>query len=121
MGGYYANFFGSINNSKVILINPAIPPLKGFEGYLGENENYSTGEKFIITKNDIKFLRSLVTAKFNNQKNTLVFLESGDEVLNYVEAAKYFSGSNIDITYGGSHSYESIANKLEKISKFIDI
>ena len=71
--------------------------------------------------NDIKFLRSLVTAKFNNQKNTLVFLESGDEVLNYVEAAKYFSGSNIDITYGGSHSYESITNKLEKIVRFIGI
>jgi len=90
LGGYYANFFGSNNKSKVILINPAIPPLKGFEEYLGENENFSTGEKFIVTKDDIKFLRSLVTKKFNNQKNTLVFLESGDEVLNYVEAAKYF-------------------------------
>ena len=121
LGGYYANFFGSINKSKVILINPAIPPLKGFEEYLGENENYSTGEKFIVTKDDIKFLRSLVTKKFNNQKNTLVFLESGDEVLDYVEAAKYFLGSNIDITYGGSHSYESITNKLEKIVRFIGI
>ena len=59
--------------------------------------------------------------EFNNQKNTLVFLESGDEVLNYVEAAKYFLGSNIDITYGGSHSYESITNKLEKIVRFIGI
>ena len=58
---------------------------------------------------------------FNNQKNTLVFLESGDDVLNYVEAARYFLGSNIDITYGGSHSYESISNKLEKISRFIEI
>ena len=48
LGGYYANFFGSINKSKVILINPAIPPLKGFEEYLGENENYSTGEKLSL-------------------------------------------------------------------------
>ena len=75
----------------------------------------------IRDRDDIKFLRSLVTKKFNNQKNTLVFLESGDEVLNYVEAAKYFLGSNIDITYGGSHSYESITNKLEKIVRFIGI
>ena len=69
LGGYYANFFGSINNSKVILINPAIPPLKGFEEYLGENQNYSTGERFIVTKEDIKFLRSLEIKKLNNQKN----------------------------------------------------
>ena len=121
LGGYYANFFGSINNSKVILINPAIPPLKGFEEYLGENQNYSTGEKFIVTKEDIKFLRSLKIKELNNQKNILVLLESGDEVLNFIETVKYFQGSNIDITFGGNHSYESIDAKLEKIVKFLNI
>ena len=121
LGGYYANFFADINNAKAILINPAIPPLKGFEEYRGENENYSTGEKFNVYKEDIKFLRSLVVKEFNNQKNLLVLLESGDEVLNYAEAVKYFKGSNIDITFGGSHSYESMANKLEKIVKFLEI
>ena len=121
LGGYYANFFADINNAKAILINPAIPPLKGFDEYLGENENYSTGEKFNVSKEDIKFLRSLVVKEFNNQKNVLVLLESGDEVLNYAETVKYFKGSNIDITFGGSHSYESMANKLEKIVKFLEI
>tara|TARA_B100000963_G_scaffold232145_1_gene202692 strand:- start:4041 stop:4616 length:576 start_codon:yes stop_codon:yes gene_type:complete len=121
LGGYYANFFGSINNSKVILINPAIPPLKGFEEYLGENQNYSTGERFIVTKEDIKFLRSLEIKKLNNQKNILVLLESGDEVLNFIETVKYFQGSNIDITFGGNHSYESVDTKLEKIVKFLNI
>ena len=121
LGGYYANFYGNIYKSKVILINPAIPPLKGFEEYLGENENYSTGEKFIVTKDDIKFLRTLVAKKFSNQNNTLILLESGDDVLNYIETAKYFQGSNIDITFGGSHSYESITDKLEKIVKFLEI
>ncbi len=121
LGGYYANFYGNIYNSKVILINPAIPPLKGFEEYLGENENYSTGEKFIVTKEDIKFLRTLVAKKYNNQNNTLILLESGDDVLNYIETAKYFQGSNIYITFGGSHSYESITDKLEKIVKFLEI
>lgn len=121
LGGYYANFFGSINNSKVILINPAIPPLKGFEEYLGENQNYSTGERFIVTKEDIKFLRSLEIKELNNQKNILVLLESGDEVLNFIETVKYFQGSNIDITFGGNHSYESVNTKLEKIVKFLNI
>jgi len=121
LGGYYANFFAGLKKSKAILINPAIPPLKNFEEYLGENVNYSTGEKFNVTKKDIRFLRSLAVNKFNNQKNTLVLLESGDEVLNYIETTKYFEGSNIDITFGGSHTYESINKKLEKIVKFIEI
>ena len=49
LGGYYALYFSQKLNTKAILINPAIPPLDGFDVYLGENENYSTGEKFILT------------------------------------------------------------------------
>lgn len=121
LGGYYANYYASISNSKAILINPAIPPLSGFEEYIGENENYSTGEKFTISENDINFIKSLKVEKFKNHENTLILLESGDEVLHYIDTIKYFKGSNIDITFGGCHSYESIEKKLQKIKDFLKI
>ena len=59
--------------------------------------------------------------KYANAEKTYVLLESGDEVLNYKETAKYFSGSYLDIIYGGSHSYESLDEKLENIVDFIEI
>ena len=121
LGGYYASYFSSKFKTKSVLINPAIPPLKDFEMYLGENENYSTGEKFIITPEDIRYIRKMSYKKYANAKNTYVLLESGDEVLNYKEAAKYFSGSYLDIIYGGSHSYESLDEKLKNIVNFIEI
>jgi hypothetical protein len=121
LGGYYASYFSSKLKTKSVLINPAIPPLKDFEMYLGENENYSTGEKFIITPEDIKYIRKMSYKKYANAENTYVLLESGDEVLNYKETAKYFSGSYLDIIYGGSHSYESLNEKLKNIVNFIDI
>ena len=121
LGGYYAAFFSSKLKTKSVLINPAIPPLKDFEIYLGENKNYSTGEKFIITKDDIQYLRKFSYKKYPNAQNTYVLLESGDEVLNYKDTAKYFSGSYIDVIYGGTHSYESIDKKLENIVNFIEI
>ena len=96
-------------------------PLKDFEMYLGENENYSTGEKFIITPEDIKYIRKMSYKKYANAENTYVLLESGDEVLNYKETATYFSGSYMDIVYGGSHSYESLDEKLKSIVNFIEI
>ena len=94
--------------------------MKGFEEYLGENENYSTGEKFIVTKEDIKFLRTLVAKKSNNQNNTLILLESGDEVLNYIKLQNTFK---VEYRYNiwWSHSYGSITDKLEKIVKFLEI
>ena len=121
LGGYYALYFSQLHRSKAILINPAIPPLKDFEMYLGENENYSTGEKFIITPEDIRYIRKMSYKKYSNAENTYVLLESGDEVLNFKETAKYFSGSYLDIIYGGSHSYESLDEKLKNIVNFIEI
>ena len=121
LGGYYASYFSTKLKTKSVLINPAIPPLKDFEMYLGENENYSTGEKFIITQEDIRYIRKMSYKKYANTENTYVLLESGDEVLNYKETAKYFSGSYIDVIYGGSHSYESLDEKLKNIVNFIEI
>lgn len=121
LGGYFAAYFADIYNTKAILVNPAIPPLRGFDDYLGENKNYSTGEKFNIKKEDIKFLRGLSKKEYINKENTLILMESGDEVLPYKETSEYFKGCYIDIVFGGSHSYESMQTKLKKISDFLNI
>ena len=121
LGGYYASFFSQKFNKKAVLINPAIPPLKDFEMHLGKNKNYSNGNKFIITKNDIDYIRSLSYKKILKPKNLMILLESGDEILNYNDASSYFSGSHIDILYGGDHSYSSFKEKFNKIQDFLKI
>ncbi|NCW38420.1 MAG: esterase [Proteobacteria bacterium] len=121
LGGYYALYFAQLYKSKSVLINPAIPPLKDFEIHLGKNENYATGNKFTISKDDISYVRSLHHKKILEPKNNLILLESGDEILNYVESSSYFRGSYIDIFYGGNHSYTSIKEKFTKIKDFFDL
>ena len=121
LGGYYALYFAQLYKSKSVLINPAIPPLNDFEIHLGKNENYATGNKFTISKDDISYVRSLHHKKILEPKNNLILLESGDEILNYVESSSYFRGSYIDIFYGGNHSYTSIKEKFTKIKDFFDL
>ena len=121
LGGYYALYFAQLYKSKSVLINPAIPPLKDFEIHLGKNENYATGNKFTISKNDISYIRSLHHKKILDPSNHLILLESGDEILDYIETVSYFKGSSMDIFYGGNHSYTSIKEKFIKIKYFFDI
>ena len=121
LGGYYASFFSQKYNKKAVLFYPAIPPLKDFEMHLGKNKNYSNGNKFIITKNDIDYIRSLSYKKILKPKNLMILLESGDEILNYNDTSSYFSGSHIDILYGGDHSYSSFKEKFNKIQDFLKI
>ena len=121
LGGYYALYFAQLYKSKSVLINPAIAPLNDFEIHLGKNENYATGNKFTISKDDISYIRSLHHKKILEPKNNLILLESGDEILNYVESSSYFRGSYIDIFYGGNHSYTSIKEKFTKIKDFFNL
>jgi predicted esterase YcpF (UPF0227 family) len=121
LGGYYALYFAQLNKAKSVLINPAIAPLNDFEIHLGKNENYASGNKFTISKDDISYIRSLHHKKILEPKNNLILLESGDEILNYSESTSYFRGSYIDIFYGGNHSYTSIKEKFTKIKDFFDL
>ena len=54
LGGYYASYFSQKLKKKAVLINPAVHPLKDFEVHLGENENYSSGNKFNISSKEIE-------------------------------------------------------------------
>ena len=105
-----------------VLLNPAVFPAEGMKSYLGKNNNYATGEEFIMKSDEIEHLK-LMEKKINknNYSNdrTMVLLESGDEVLNYKEAVSFYSGAHIKIISGGSHSLDSFGNYLDSILKFI--
>ena len=121
LGGYYASYFSQKLKKKAVLINPAVHPLKDFEVHLGENENYSSGNKFNISSKEISFIRTLSYKKLPMPNDLLILLESGDEILKYNKSASYFSGAYIDIVFGGDHSYSSFKTKFHKIQKFLDI
>jgi len=121
LGGYYASYFSQKLKKKAVLINPAVHPLKDFEVHLGENENYSSGNKFNISSKEISFIRTLSYKKLPIPNDLLILLESGDEILKYNKSASYFSGAYIDIAFGGNHSYSSFKSKFHKIQKFLDI
>ncbi|MEJ6767760.1 MAG: YqiA/YcfP family alpha/beta fold hydrolase [Gammaproteobacteria bacterium] len=121
LGGYFASYFSQKLKKKAVLINPAVHPLKDFEVHLGENENYSSGNKFNISSKEISFVRTLSYKKLLTPNDLLILLESGDEILKYNKSASYFSGAYIDIVFGGNHSYSSFKSKFHKIQKFLDI
>ena len=77
LGGYYALYYAQQLSAKAVLINPAIPPLIGFDKNLGENENYSTGNKFTINEEDISFLKSLSHKKLLHPNKVMVWLNLG--------------------------------------------
>ena len=54
-------------------------------------------------------------------KNFMTLIQSGDEVLDYKLAIEYFSGSQIDVTFGGNHSFEDFESHIPKIQNFLNM
>jgi len=122
LGGFFGTYFAEKYDLLCVNINPAIPPIDMSE-YLGENQNYSTGEKFVIDQDQLNWL-GVMNKKIKSlkkHKNFMTLIQSGDEVLDYKLAIGYFSGSQIDVTFGGNHSFEDFESHIPKIQNFLNM
>ena len=122
LGGFFGTYFSEKYNLLCVNINPAIPPIDMSE-YLGENQNYSTGEKFIIDQDQLNWLGVMnkQIKSLKKYKNFMTLVQSGDEVLDYKLAIEYFSASQIDVTFGGNHSFEDFESYILKIQNFLNM
>lgn len=121
LGGFFATYFAELYEKKAVVINPAINPSKGLKAYLGNNKNYSNGNKFELTNKDIEELKEIEILKIKNPCNYLLLSESKDEVIDYIDAVSFYDGGYIDLKFGGSHSYDSFSEKLDTIKKFLNL
>ena len=122
LGGFYSTYFARKIEAIDILLNPAVLPAEGMKTYLGKNKNYSTGEDFLLTDSDIDHLFSMQKSLNNenvSDKNSLVILETGDEILDYKQALEFYAGSHIKVIHGGSHSLDSFKQCLDQILLFL--
>ena len=121
--GFYGTYFAEEYGVKFIGINPAVMPPAQMSQYLGENKNYSTGEKFIINQDQLDLLDAMAE-KIKTIKpgsNYMVLLQSLDEVLDYRAALSFYRGAYLNVTYGGSHSFENFEDYFQKIRLFLNL
>jgi len=114
LGGYYSTFVAEEMDLKAAMINPAVWAYKIFENDRGENVNPNTGEEYFIDQLWIDSLEEIFIENPTPERY-LVLLQTGDETLNYKYAEKYFTGANIVIDEGGSHSFENLEIKIPQI------
>ena len=122
LGGFFGTYFAEKYDLLCVNINPAIPPIDMSE-YLGENQNYSTGEKFVIDQGQLDWLDVMnkKIRKLKKHMNFLTLVQSGDEVLDYKLAIEYFSGSQMEVTFGGNHSFEDFESHIHRIQNFLNM
>jgi predicted esterase YcpF (UPF0227 family) len=115
LGGFYATVAAERLGCRAALLNPAVHPQRHFGRYLGPQENMYTGETFVLTEEHVDDLRALDPPAITRPERYWLFVETGDEVLDYREAVAYYAGALHDVVRGGDHTLVSFPERIPDI------
>lgn len=120
LGGYYATWLAEKYRCKALLINPAVLPCQRFEQYLGAQTNYYTNENWVLTRAHVAALADLETVPpvGGEAARYWVWLQTGDETLDYREAAAFYRHCRLDIQQGGDHGYQGFGARIPELLAF---
>lgn len=118
LGGYYATYLSEFYQAPAVLINPAVRPYELWESHLGENRNYYSNEVQVVTREHIEELRQIDVDELAEPANFKVFLQTGDETLDYRQALEKFPASQCVVRENGSHSYDDFVQELPSMFDF---
>ncbi|HLX81492.1 MAG TPA: YqiA/YcfP family alpha/beta fold hydrolase [Burkholderiales bacterium] len=117
LGGFYATYLAEKLGCRAALINPAITPHIGLEAYLGTQKNLHTGAPYELTRAHLEGWRALFVERIDPERY-LLLVETGDEVLDWREAARKYEGARMVIRHGGDHTLQSFPEHIERILAF---
>lgn len=118
LGGYYATWLNRERNLPAVLINPAVRPWELLTAHLGRHSRWCDGAAFDFTAQHVEQLRALYRPALRDGERYLVLLQTGDEVLDYRNAAHYYRDAQVVIEAGGNHRFENLADYLPAIETF---
>ncbi|QLF93110.1 alpha/beta fold hydrolase [Pseudomonas sp. ABC1] len=119
LGGYYATHLAERHGLKALLVNPAVNPHRLlFDGYLGPQTNLYTGERWELTEDHVQALAELEVAPPQDAERFQVWLQTGDETLDYRLAQAFYQGCSLHIEEGGDHGFQGFAERLPDVLAF---
>jgi predicted esterase YcpF (UPF0227 family) len=119
LGGHYANYLAERHDLKAVLINPAAVDRINLDKFIGEHQNYHSGEPFIFTEAHAEQLKAQVTPP--TLSRYWLLQEAGDEVLDYRQARDFYAGCRQTLLAAGDHSFTQFPQFIPQILEFAGI
>jgi len=115
LGGFYATVLAERLGCRAALLNPAVHPATHFHKHIGPQRNMYTAEEFVLTEDHVNELAAMQPARITRPERYWVFVETGDEVLDYREAIDFYEGALHTVVRGGDHTLASFPEHVPEI------
>lgn len=117
LGGFYATYLAEHYGCKAVLINPAVDPHLLLKENLGVHQNYYTDEVCELTLAHLDTLIEL-NVDVTQFERYRVYLQTGDETLDYRQAEQKYVQSELIIEEGGNHGFQHFERIIPDILGF---
>ncbi len=121
MGGFYGQYLArQFPIHHLMMINPALKPWELLAQREGEHQNFVTGERYLLTAEDIRQTRDYEISSVQDGLPTTLFLDRGDETIDYrVAADLYRDTGELLIFDGGDHRFQHLKEAIAHIQSAI--
>ncbi len=119
LGGYFTHYLANKLGCHGVLVNPAVKPYDLLQHYLGPQTNPYTNERFTLVPDDMSELRKAEVIDLPHPEHYWVLLQTGDETLDYRQAADKYAAAKLTIEQGGNHRFANYQQYLPEIINFL--
>jgi predicted esterase YcpF (UPF0227 family) len=120
LGGYYATWLAERHALRAVLLNPAVRPYELLKHAIGRQTNLYTGAQYDFTEQHVAELRALEVESIAPERY-LLFVQSGDEVLDYRDAVDKYRGCEQVIDEGGDHGFADFDRHVDRALAFCGV
>ena len=119
LGGFYATHLAAQYQLKAVLINPAVRPALLLRPAVGTVQtSWHKENTYTFTQSHLDALAAFDQLTPAYPENLLVMLETGDETLDWRDAAAYYRHAHQLVFQGGDHGFTRFRDVLELIDHF---
>ncbi len=119
LGGFYAAHLASQGRVPAVLLNPAVTPWKIGEQYLNGPVTARDGTVITVTREWLDYLKSMTPLAPMAPEKTLLFVTTGDEVLDYRESIAALPGLPRWVVTGSDHAVSDVARYIDALFSFL--
>lgn len=118
LGGFYATWLAEKHGLRAVLVNPAVRPHEQLRDVLGPQKNLHTGKEWMLDDGYLEDLARFHTPSITRPERYLLLVTTGDEVLDYREAAGKYQGARQVIVPGSDHGFAEFSEYLDRVLEF---
>lgn len=120
MGGFFSTLLSCVFGFRAVLLNPCVHPQDYFQNLIGDHVNTVTGERFTLKPQMLDTLKELDASITFNPCKIKVYLQDGDEVLDYKKSLTFYDKSKIVLMHGGCHAFTDFIDIVPEVLDFLE-